>query len=61
MVNFCVTTQDPDGYDKTFAGNFKKFLSGEPISTANEDDDYMWYIEDHLEKKECPSFCTELW
>ena len=61
MVNFCVTTQEPDCYDKTFASDFKKFLNGETISTANENVDYMWYIKDHLEKKECPSICTQLW
>ena len=61
MINFCVTTQDPDGYDKAFASNFKEFLSREFISTDHKNDDYMWYIEDHLEKKKCPSFCTQLW
>jgi len=58
--------QEHSNYDKIFADEFKKFLSGKakaPLPSADnkENVDYMWYIEDHLKKKKCSSFCTQLW
>ena len=53
--------QGHSSYDKTFASEFNKFLSGQALSTDHEDVDYMWYIEDHLKRRECPSFCSQLW
>ena len=54
-----VTVQEPLRYDETFASEFEQFLSKKPYT--EEEDDYMWYIEDHLRKKQCPSFCGRLW
>jgi len=58
--------QEHSNYDKIFADEFKKFLSGKakaalPSADNKENVDYKCYIEDHLKKKECPSFCTQLW
>ena len=46
-----------------FASKFKKFLNRKPNTvppTESEDDEYIWYIKDHLEEK-CPLFCAQLW
>ena len=63
---FIVSTQGHYNYDKTFASEFKKFLSGDPnpieLSTDNKQTtDYMQYIEDHLKMNQCPSSCCKLW
>ena len=63
-MNPCVLTQEHYKYDEMFASELKKFLNREPNTvppTESEDDDYMWYIEDHLKNKQCPSFCAQLW
>ena len=59
-------------YDKEFASRFKQFLDRDRsvslASSNNEDapsddfvDDFMKYIETHLQANKCPSTCSRLW
>lgn len=50
--------QESGHYDEMFASEFEQFLSRK-LNT--EEDDYMSYIEDHLQKNQCPLFCARLW
>ena len=57
-----------DNYDKEFVSEFQKFLAKDPNSslppTDNEGvsgDNFLKYIEAHLQAKKCPSLCSRLW
>lgn len=55
-------------YNEEFASKFKQFLDRGPsavlASSNNEDapeDDFINYIEKHLQANRCPSPCSRLW
>ena len=67
-VAFLHNTQECyENYDHIFANEFEQFLSKEPVAVAHTSKDqseaanYIWYIENHLKGKKCPSFCAKLW
>ena len=64
----CISQICCNNYNKVFANEFDKFLAKDPNATLpatdNEDvpgDDFLQYIEVHLQAKKCPSPCSRLW